>query len=333
MTQIVKGHGSRPDDEETFVPVGTSLKFFSDFDVNLGTTVALAAIVDGAQAAPKETIAGTGEVGDVANYAVWQQDDGFYAKWLAMGGEEGIPIWWVGNDIPDGTRLCSAPDTCPGLGAHNCSGVLGLVQDSEIVILACRGYEDDDSPSAEYEYGSDADNPLQGVDADVDEGVDRIMELVKTDPSAAEAQVDSWPQGTMALAQNRVDFATWTVARFVKDYAEANAFDQLFGQLTANANRLSRVLDWLDDVPAYGQAVDTAATTYRETFVQWFNQASEDVQDGLRTRAAIDQLIAASISEDRTMAGVRDMLDPETAEQEEAENLAAAARLQEEPSQ
>jgi hypothetical protein len=291
MTQIVKGHGSRLDDEETFVPAGTTLKFFSDFDVDLGTTVALTAIVNGAQAPAQETIVGTGQVGDVANYAVSTQDDGFYAKWLAMGGEEGIPIWWVGNDIPDGTRLCSAPDTCPGLGAHNCSGVLGLVQDSEIVILACRGYADDDG--TELQYGTDSENPLHDITDDVDQGVDRILELAKSDPAAAEAQADRWPQGTMALAQSRIDFTAWTVARHLKDYATSNDFDQLFGQLTSNADDLSDVFEWLDDIPSYGQAVDTAATSYPDTFVQWFQQASGGVQSALRGRAAIDQLVGA----------------------------------------
>ena len=77
MTAIIKGHGARIDDEETFVPQGVTLKFYSDFDVDLATPAALIALLDGAQAPAQEEIVGTGEVGDVNNYILGTQDDGF----------------------------------------------------------------------------------------------------------------------------------------------------------------------------------------------------------------------------------------------------------------
>lgn len=285
MTTIVKGHGSRDDDQETFVAQGRQLRFYSGFDVDLGTTVALIAIADGAGAPATETVVGTGKVGDVANYTVHTQDDGFYAKWLAMGGESGIPISWVGNDIPDGTRFCTNPDTCNGLGEHTCSGVLGTVDDADIVILACRGTAT--SSKSEYKYGTDDKNPLQTLDADTDDFVDEILTLAKADPDKAHEKVDNLPQGSIAMMVNRVDFDTWQKARFLSQYASDGDHTQFFGHLTANAARAPRILQWLDDVPSYGSAVDSFVSGDVTAFLQNFDKAPDAVKTALRKRQAV----------------------------------------------
>jgi Putative adhesin Stv domain len=300
MTTIVKGHGARVDDKKTFVPVGTTLKFYSDFDVNLGTTVALVAIANGAQGTPKETIVGTGVVGDIDNYKLYAQDDGFIAKWLAMGGESGIPIVWIGpgGPIGDGTRLCENPETCNGLGDHTCQGVLGHVQDKEIVILACRGYIKDKNSGAERQYGTDEDDPLHDISSDVGSFVDEILNLAKSDPDAAEKRVDSLPQGTVALMVNRVNYDTWQKARHLKDYAEAGDFDQMLGHLRANTARLSGIMGWLNDIPSYGSTVDRAVVSKMDTFAEAYDKApSDDVLAALAKRPAIDVAVKALLSD------------------------------------
>ena len=163
MTTIVKGHGERIDSETTFVPEGTILKFDSGFDVDLNSIVSLVALLNGAVAPPVETVVGRREV---HNYTVYTQDDEYLARWLALGGKSGVPIKWVGTDIPDQTRLCAAPGICDELGLHACNGVLGRVKDTEIVILACRGVEGQVA-LMEHRYGTDASHPLHEVVSDL----------------------------------------------------------------------------------------------------------------------------------------------------------------------
>lgn len=67
MTVIIKGHRQRVDDQTTFVPAGTKLRFYSGFDVDISQNVTLIALATGAQAAAQETIDGTGKADDVAN--------------------------------------------------------------------------------------------------------------------------------------------------------------------------------------------------------------------------------------------------------------------------
>lgn len=288
MTHIVKGHGERVDDQKTFVATGRKLRFYSGFDVDLNSTVALAAIATGASAPAVETVDGTGTVGDVANYELFAQDDGFYAKWLAMGGESGLPISWVGNDIPDGTRLCDNPDTCNGLGEHTCTGVLGRVDDTDIVLLACRGVEGSDA--TETKYGTDADDPLHELRDDVGKFVDDLLELAKNDVAKAEQQVDGLPQGSLALMQNRGDFCDWQSARHLSQLAAQSDVTGVFGLLTANADDAGDIVEWLDDVPSYGKALDSFAENHTEDFFRAFDAASDEVKDALRKRQAVHDL-------------------------------------------
>jgi hypothetical protein len=295
MATIVKGHGARVNDVETFVPVGTTLKFYSDFDVNLSNTVALLALATGADRTPNETIVGTGKVGDVDNYELGQQDDFFIAQWTAISGKCSLPIKWVGKDLdlPDGIKLCNAPDTCTG-GVHSCTGVLGKVKDTDIIVVACRGYvpddPDEDAPDSgsEYKYGKDKNDPLRKLDADTDEFVDQILELALKDPAAAEVEVDSLPQGSIAFMVSRMDFDSWQKARHLKDRAQAGDFEQMIGHLKANQEDLDRIMEWLDDIPSYGTAVDKAVIGKMATFADEYEKAPSDaVLEALGTRKAI----------------------------------------------
>ena len=48
MTALVKGHGADPDGEETFVPAGVTVRFYTAENVDLDTAVALFALLDSA---------------------------------------------------------------------------------------------------------------------------------------------------------------------------------------------------------------------------------------------------------------------------------------------
>jgi hypothetical protein len=286
MTVIVSGHANRADDQKTFVPIGTKLRFYSDVDMNVNANVTLTAIADGAKATAQETVDGTGEEDDVYNYTFYTEDDHFVAQWLAMGGESGIPIHFVGDSlISRDDRLCNAPDKCDR--THTCDGVLGaLKEEKDIVILACRGFvpheeevveihitgpgKDDyvevtslimEKPESESKYGQDRADPLQAVGSEVDAAVRKILSLAKTDPDAAERQVDKLPQGTIAMMSNSRNFDSWQKARYLKDTAQSRDFEQMIGHLTANEDDLKWIMKWLDDIPAYGAAVDQAVTT------------------------------------------------------------------------
>src|SRR5579875_640005 len=292
MTAIIKGHGARIDDMKTFVPQGVTIKFYSRPDVNLATVVALTAMVDEARASATETINGTGVVGDVDNYILGAQDDRFYAQWLALGGKSSIPIWWVGNDIPDGTRLCENPETCNGLGEHTCTGALGLVDDREIIILACRGYVGNAQSPLEKNYGTDPGNPLQSVAMDRDELVTHVLAQAKFDPAVAEQYVDSLDQAMIAMLITRTDFANWQLARQAKEYAAANNLEQLFGHLRANQGRLGGIMQWQNDVPSYASAVDTVAASYPDTFAAWLYQYDDQIRQSLMARPAVSAALS-----------------------------------------
>lgn len=286
MTAIVKGHGSRPDDQMTFVPSGRAVKFYSGFDVNLSTSLALAAIANGDFTSPHETY---GE-GEIPNYAVWTQDDGFYAKWYAMGAEASVPIWWVGQDISDGTRLCENPEMCPGLGEHTCLGVLGQVQDADLVILACRGFEGaaPGTTGSEAHLGSDPDDPLYDLGADLGQWVTDFVALAASDLAAAEAQADALPQATLALLVNYHAFNSWQVARAAASYAGTGDVSGFVNQLRTNPGQLDWIFRWLDEAGSYGQAVDTfVADKAEELFPEIAGMAP--ILDPLRQRAACDR--------------------------------------------
>ena len=293
MTVIVKGHSGRSDDATTFVPVGTKLRFYSGFDVNIAQSVELVAIADGTKATPQETIDGTGQKTDVINYEFDTMEDRFVARWLAMGGESRIPIYFVGSsDIKDGMRLCASPDTCTD--THTCQGVLGILKnEKDIVILACRGYVDEDK-APEISYGKDAKDPLRDLTEDTIAFVDQILDLAKRDPAAAEREVDELPQGSIAVMIDRIDFEEWQMARHLKDRAQAGDFEQMLGHLRANEDQLDGIMEWLDDIPSYGAAVDKAVIAKIRTFADEYTKApSEAVLEALGSRKAIDIALKA----------------------------------------
>jgi len=193
--------------------------------------------------------------------------------------------WWVGTDIPDGTRLCSDPQGCQAPAAHTCTGVLGLVDDTDIAILACRGVAG--------QQGADVHTPTAYDQTSIDFRTRALQYLTQVETgdevqvAEAEAAVDALGQDEIALLITTFDFQNWLRARWVKEYALSNDLEQLFGQLTSNTADLAYVMPWLNTVPSYGAALDAVATTYPETFLQWLAQANDTVRAALVARPAI----------------------------------------------
>jgi hypothetical protein len=231
-------------------------------------------------------------------------EDQFIARWLAMGGESGIPIYFVGSsEIKNKDRLCNRPDVCDG--THTCDGVLGVLkEEKDIVILSCRGYLGDKNRLVEQAYGADADNPLHRLDLDVTDFAVKILALAKSDPAAAEQQVDELPQEHIAMLMNRKDFHAWQRARHLKDFAQAGEIKQMIGHLMANekdldatsGDRSRTIMKWLDDIPSYGAAVDQAVTTNLRAVLRELDGISDperNVDRALRSRANIATAISA----------------------------------------
>lgn len=279
MTAIVKGHGTDVDGQDTYVPDGVTVRMYTAAEVNLDNDIALLALLDEA-GDPGVEITGT-----IRNYTLGTQDDEFIAQWYALGGQSSTPIWWVGTDIPDGTRLCSDPTACQAPAAHTCTGVLGLVHDTDIAIVACRGVAgqvgaDVHTPTAYDQAGTEFKRRADWYLTKVETGEDAQVAEVET-------AVDALGQDEVAFLINTYDFQNWLRARWVKEYALLNDLEQLFGQLTSNSADLDAVMPWLTTVPSYGAALDTVATTYPETFTQWLGQANGQVRAALLARPAI----------------------------------------------
>lgn len=287
MTQIVLGHGGRPDDQKTFLPVGAKLRYYSEVEVDLSSVVGLTAAADGANAEAKEEITGTGQIGDVYNYQFWRIEDEYVAMAVALGAGTTMPITFVGDVIPDEARLCSAPDQCSD--THTCDGLLGLFPDPDLVIIACRGFVYDDAAATEGKYGKDEENPLHDIEEDMGRLVGEILAQAVNDPSGAEARVDDLPQGTVALMNPFPAFVNWQKARRLKEYAQQADWDQMIGHLTANKGDLAEIMACLNEYPSYGADFDNAITAnaQRVTVALTNGSVAPEVIEALLTRPAV----------------------------------------------
>lgn len=256
MTHIVSGHGARVDSTETFVPEGTTVRFYSEVDYNLGTAVALIAIVDGVSAPPQERVEGGKSV---YNYELSSEDAEFVDSLKAMAPPAGIPILHVGTDIPDKTRLCSAPDECQG--THECDGVLGLLgqlDEKDIVILACRGKAKSKRIKREEHYGTDRSHPLYDISRNIDAFVEEFMKVAYTDLAKAEEMADSLSQKDLALLNTTANFRTWRKARSLKEMAERKDYAGLAQFFQTNLDDLKDMMDWAWGIRVYRDAISAA---------------------------------------------------------------------------
>ena len=308
MTTIVYGHGDRMDEPWTFVPEGTTLTFYSGFDVDLSMVVGLTAMVNGATAPAKEQIKGSGKSTPVANYRLSTMEDHNVATWVALGnptsipGDEagkerwvtagqqvGIPVKVVGSDpeVPNHIPLCRTPEVCAedADGEHICGGLLDKtkIPDSDIIIVACRGYIKAEERPVEEHYGK-AGDPLHDIVDDLDDWLKEFYRTAKGDPARAEATADDLPQPNLAMLALYPRFHAWQCAREFQRLAALHDFASMVGHLTKTRDEdvVPRMLKWLEDCPAYGSAVNAALEADSSAFMtKVFDKVPDDVRRSL----------------------------------------------------
>jgi hypothetical protein len=279
VTTIVSGHGFDDGGEATFVPEGTTVRFYTRANVNLSKRIALLAQLDGA-GDPGDQVQ---EGDDIRNYRLVAVEDEHIARAYAVDSASGIPIRWVGADLPSPIRLCEDVAGCwevAGEHGHRCQGVLGRLH-GEIVILACRGSAAPDPDTGDHHLATAYDEVNEEIRRTLDSYVGELMSGDPARVTWVEQTVDGMSEPTLALLGVSEWFPAWQAARWLKVYADQNDLKQLFGQLASNGDQIDAVLKWLDRIPAYGEAVDRVAEEYPTVFFQWMDQAPAWVEQRL----------------------------------------------------
>jgi hypothetical protein len=124
---------------------------------------------------------------------------------------------------------------------------------------------------------------------DLDAWLRDFFERVRGDPDSAEQEYDSFPQETIDALESTRGVAEWLAARKVKDLAKADDFDALFRFLDDDRWRLDDVMEWVDRVRAYGEAVDDAALRTRRRFTQTLDDWGDPVRAAMLARPVVKQ--------------------------------------------
>jgi hypothetical protein len=229
MPTLVWGHGVRDRGEEkTFVPDGSTVKWYADLNETLLTSNGFAAVSSGGFGSPSDSQGpGRGTEVEIYNYAVSQ--DLVKADFVALLNREGNPLMFIGTDIPQG-HLCNDLEGCKGAGAHKCDGVLGKAKDTEIVVLVCRGLKGvKNNPTVLY--GSDKSDPVSEITIDMVNYVKRWMTRLKADPVAGEQEFDGLPDASKIMLTTHKDIPTWQGVRWAADAGRTGKVTDVFPQL------------------------------------------------------------------------------------------------------
>jgi hypothetical protein len=156
MTTFIVGHGELAADRpETIVPEGMSIGFWTDLDFNLVMANGMAAVWSGDVGSAAETYKG----GDpVPNYGLSPLTDNQRVRFETVA-QEGLSVWYVGDQLPADVHLCDGDDVMCNNGRHICGGVFGRIDDTEIIYLSCRGVEGAEDKDQEA-YGGTGDTTL-----------------------------------------------------------------------------------------------------------------------------------------------------------------------------
>jgi putative adhesin Stv-like protein len=221
MTTLVMAHGGRdPKQKELRVPAGMQIDFYADFDENMFFTNGLAVVARGDVDSPNEAY----NAGDpIPNY-FYQALTSDQLGWYLQLDRSESPAWFVGNELPDNTSLCTDYDNCDawgandGSGTHSCDGVLGKAQtegETHLVILACRGnMEQADQPATRSLVGADGKFDDSYVN-DLEGEVTRFIALAPTDQETTWA---AYPENTKL---------TFMAFPWMKTWADAHGATQL----------------------------------------------------------------------------------------------------------
>lgn len=139
MTTFVVGHGSlEADKEETTVPEGGSITFYTEVDYDIVLAYGLMVVAQGDAGSGYPVAAGQ----PVQNYKLNALTDNQRVRYETVA-QEGLNVVYVGDTrLFDGIHLCEGDQTMCSGGRHICGGVFGRIDDPDIVYVACRGLED-----------------------------------------------------------------------------------------------------------------------------------------------------------------------------------------------
>jgi hypothetical protein len=289
MTTIVWGHGSRSKGEEkTFVPAGTTVRWFSNVDENLLTNNGFLALETGDFGNATDTQGpGDGVKTKIYNYQVFE--DLVKRDWVSMLHQGSGKLTFVGVEVPDQAYLCSTPQACERRGSHACEGLFSKIKDTEIVILVCRGMPGSDKST--QKYGSQPDpklktpedelNPLTDTVSDMAGFVGGFMGRVRTDPDTAMAEY------TELSNPVKIHLAPWPsiigfqAAHWAAYYAATGdpdgAFRQL-GEVAGDATNWGETTKLLQSVDVYRARFAQGAAAAPERFFALLDTAPGNVQ-------------------------------------------------------
>ncbi|HEX9260422.1 MAG TPA: hypothetical protein VF855_12860 [Acidimicrobiales bacterium] len=250
MATIIMGHGNRIEGEaKTFVPQGTSIKFFGEDRATLLTSNALAVVATGGAGTPTEEF-GPGE--EIWNYHLYKEDDRGIAQYMQLD-PGGNTMVFVGPDLGNDTPLCTDVLMCEQHGEHSCDGVLGQYA-GDLIVLACRPLKGA-GDSYDPQLGGDEDDPTADLDAQLDEWKDGFYSRVQADPDAAEAEFDNLPYNTQVMLLTSSRIKAWSEVRYIRWYANQNDLVGFINQIDESSLPKDAVQRWLREVPAYGDSL------------------------------------------------------------------------------
>jgi hypothetical protein len=241
MTTLVMAHGGRdPEMPGLRVPPGMQIDFYADFDENMFFSNGLAVVARGELGTPNESYTANDPIPNYIYSALSSDQLGWYLQL----DRTDLPAWFVGNDLPDETALCTDFVGCDNAGAnigegvHACDGVLGRAQaagENHLVMLSCRGnIEDPDAQGTEGLVGADGrwDESFQ---REMDAEVERFAGLGEAD---REATWLGWPENTRLMFMTYDWMKGWADAYGAKQLLRSDgpqAFAAYYDQLDADA--------------------------------------------------------------------------------------------------
>jgi hypothetical protein len=305
----VLSHGCRPADDwpDTFVPAGTTVHYYSEFDENTFRTNGLAAINAGDITANETFNAGA----KITDYWLTPFDDAELAQHYASqssrtGGELKAIGYGAGLGDSDGILLCTDPATCettkPNHSAE-CNGLLKELAGNELFMVACRGLIGGDGGGTEAMGDDKVLNPEDDTERsyvmELNAKSQEILDWAQTDAQAALTYFRSLSQATQAqMVGSHTGLSSWidevnTQAESART-ADVWLSDDLQKGLLGNARPKKFEKAWADDY-------------WRNVFWQWFvgPGAATGQQEALLT--VFDKLNAWYDSKDDDTA--RDLLD------------------------
>lgn len=316
MTTIVWGHGSRSRGEEkTFVPAGTTIKWYADLDQNLLTRNGFLALSSGDFGRPTDSQGpGNGTRVEIFNYEVFE--DLAKRDRVAILHRGDSALQFVGAEVAEGP-LCSEPAACRRAGAHSCDGLLGTVRDSEIVILVCRGLPGGDADT--HTYGSDP--VTKDIDDDFNAWYRTWRASLSADPDAAMAAFATYSDPVKLQLATYLAVEQWQALHWASVYA-ANADPASAMTQFRDLDDFSQFAGLLADIPVYRQRFSDAVKADPAGYVAALDNAPQGARDalaaaipdfaGLQNLASADQAHADFAAEswvpsDDEIAGVNEI--------------------------